>query len=140
MTPNRITVALEKYAKQIPGENISIFQNYLKEASDDCMDEFMWLPIKGKTKTLLFSIFLGGIAVDRFYVGDKGVGAAKLIFRLLSVTILSGIPIVGLLASLASSIWCFADIFITYKIAKQINYDNLTEFLKRHKEIATPLE
>ena len=37
----------------------------------------MSLPIKGKTKTLLLSIFLGGIAVDRFYIGDKGVGAAN---------------------------------------------------------------
>ncbi len=66
MTPNRITVALEKYEKQIPKDNVSFLQTYLKEASDDCMDEFMSLPIKGKTKTLLFSIFLGGIAVDRF--------------------------------------------------------------------------
>lgn len=139
MTPNRITVALEKYEKQIPKDNVSIFQNYLKEASDDCMDEFMSLPIKGKTKTLLFSIFLGGIAVDRFYIGDKGVGAAKLILRLLA-TFLSGVAVLGVILSLASSIWCIADIFITYKIAKQINYENLTAFLKRHKEVATPLE
>lgn len=133
MTPNRVTVALEKYEKLIPKEYIFNFQEYLKEASDDCMDKLMSLPTKGTIKTLLFSIFLGGIGVDRFYVEDKGVGVAKLIFRLLA-TFLSGVAVLGLILGLASSIWCIADIFITYKIAKQINYERLTAFLKYTKK------
>lgn len=140
MTPNRITIALEKYGKQIPKDCIHYFKNvYLKEASDDCLDEFILLPIKGKTKTLLFSIFLGGFGADRFYLGDKKTGIAKLIFGLISL-ILSGVPILGLILSLASSIWCIADIFITYKNAKEINFDTLTTFLRKHKEVVSPSE
>ena len=73
MTPNRVIVALEKYERYIPSDKVSLFTTYLEEASDDCMDEFMFLPVKSKVKTLLFSIFLGGIAVDRFYIGDVGL-------------------------------------------------------------------
>ena len=139
MTEAKIAQALEKYGKQIPQDNLTNFQTYLKEASDDCANELMTLPLKGKTATLLFAIFLGGIAVDRFYVGDIGIGVAKLIFRLLA-TFLSGIAFLGLVVNLISSIWCIADIFITYKIAKEINYQRLTAFLRNHKEVQPPLE
>ncbi len=133
MTPNRVTVALEKYSKQIPQENIDMFKNHLVEASDECFDVFMQIPIKGKTKTLLFALFLGGIAVDRFYIGDTGKGWGKLILKLVSV-FLSSVPVLGLLLSLSSLIWGIADIFITYKIAKSINYENLIGYLKTHKD------
>lgn len=129
MTQNRVAVALEKYEKQIPADNVYFFKKYLQEASDDCMDEFMSLPIKGKTKTLLFSIFLGGIAVDRFYIGDIGIGAIKLILRLL-VALLSGTALLGSILSLISAIWSIADIFITYKIAKKINYDSINVYIE----------
>ena len=137
MTPNRVTVALEKYGNQIPKDEIYFFTKHLQEASNSCMDEFMSLPIKGKNKTLLFSIFLGGLGIDRFYIGDKGLGAAKLIFRIF-VVLMADVAILGTLLSLASSIWCIADIFITYKVAKQINYNSLAAYLTRHKEITEP--
>lgn len=133
MTEISIKKALEKYSKEIPQENMIIFQDHLKEASDDCMPELMDVPLKSKTATLLFSIFLGGIAVDRFFIGDIGVGVAKLIFRLVA-TFLSGIPVLGWILSLSSLIWCIADIFITYRITKEINYDRLVAVLKKNRK------
>ena len=138
MTPNRVTVALEKYGKQIPKDEIVFFTKHLQSASNDCMDEFMFLPIKNKNKTLLFSIILGGLGVDRFYVGDKGLGVAKLIFRIIAV-LLSEVIFLGTLLSLISSIWCIADVFVTYKITKQINYNYLSSYLLRHNEAESPL-
>ena len=131
MTPNRVTVALEKYGKQIPSYGISNFTRALEAADSHCMDKFMFLPIKGKTKTLLFSIFLGGIGVDRFYIGDNGLGAGKLAVRIISL-LTNSVPVLGVIMSLASSIWCIADIFITYKKAKEMNYSKLVSYLKRH--------
>ena len=133
MTPNRVTVALEKYGKQIPETGVYYFREQLQKASNDCMDNLMYFPIKSKTKTLLFSLFLGGIAVDRFYIGDYKLGAAKLILRLLA-TFLSSVPTLGIVLRLSSLVWGLADIFITYKLAKQNNYENLLAFLKAHRE------
>lgn len=133
MTNERVMVAMEKFGKQIPDFGQVELKKRLSEAEDECMDELMFMPMKGKVKTLMFSIFLGGIAVDRFYVGDTGVAVFKLIFGILS-TILSFVPVLGIILSLARGIWSFVDIFVCYKKAKSINFNNLIMFLNRHKK------
>ena len=139
MTTDRITAAMRKYWNKIPTENVFHLQYYLKEASDDCFEEFMSLRIKGLVRTVLFSVFLGDFAVDRFYIGDTGIGIAKLILRWLPIllSLFSGnslIVILSLICTLAYIIWYIADIFISYKNAKKVNYEILSSFLIRHKE------
>lgn len=139
MTTDRITAAMRKYGNKIPTENVFYLQYYLKEASDDCFEEFMSLRTKGKIRTLLFSIFLGDFAVDRFYVGDVGEGCVKLLLRWIPVLlfIFSSNWLLDLLiviCGLAYLIWYIVDIFVTYKIAMKVNYEILSSFLIRHKE------
>lgn len=133
MTPNRITVALEKYQKHVPEEDLLQLRRALELAYDECLDEFMFLPIKKKTTTLLLSLFLGGIAADRFYLGNYGLAFSKLIFRVVSI-FMSAVPILGLVMSIISGIWCFADIFLTYKETKAMNYRLLLHYLRKHEK------
>ncbi len=138
MTPNRVTVALEKYTRCIDSSDQAVLKSMLASADNSCTDELMYLPMKSPVATILLSLFLGGLGVDRFYVGDNKMGIAKLIARIASVTFLSGIPVLGTIASLAVSVWLIADIFITYKMAKKKNLATLTEFLRKHKQKTRP--
>ncbi len=74
---------------------------------------------------LLLSIFLGGLGVDRFYLGHIGLGVGKLILWLsaLPLTIIS----FGLLAPLiwpATFIWWLIDvIMIATKNVKNVTWE-----------------
>ena len=141
MTANRVQVAIEKYGKKIPADSTSSFKRHLMDADDSCMDEFMFLKIKSPLTALLLSIFLGAFGVDRFYLGDKGIGLAK-IFLPLGASLLSFIPGIGILlnliASLAIMIWRFVDIFLVFRDAKRYNYDRLTGYLQIKRKRYSP--
>lgn len=62
---------------------------------------------------LLFSVFLGGLGVDRFYIGDTGMGIAKL-----------------LLCGFTFGIWPLIDIFLCYKEVKERNFTLLMKALQ----------
>ena len=85
-----------------------VFKNALTKASDESYNDIITVPVKNPTTVLLLSIFLGGLGVDRFYIGDTGLGIAKL-----------------LLGWLTAGIWPLIDIFMTYKKVKQTNMQNL---------------
>lgn len=56
--------------------------NYIKKKLTD-LDENSWgsvqmMDLKDPTLCLILSILCGGIGVDRFFVGDVGLGIAKL--------------------------------------------------------------
>ena len=64
------------------------------------------------TTVLLCSIFLGGIGVDRFIIGDVGLGIAKLLFGWITL-----------------GIWPLIDIFFSYKKAKEKNLQTILSSL-----------
>ena len=133
MTPNRVTVAIEKYKPQIPSGYEGMFRNALEEADDRCMDEFMFLPIKRKGVTLALSLFLGHLGLDHFYLGNKKKGVMKLACFVMT-TILSSSNASGATAlfGIALGIWCLVDIFKNHKRATYINYYGLSGYLYDH--------
>lgn len=133
MTPNRAALVIAKYGKHIPNDCRLSFCDLLEQADDACLDALMMTPVKKKLDIILFSIFLGRIGVDRFYVGDVGLGILKILFNLLT-KILWIFPILGNISNVAFLIWHIVDIFITYKIAERINYDRLAYTLIRYSK------
>lgn len=138
MTANRITVAMEKYAKEIPPDKREVLARRLKDVGDESMDKLMTLPIKKRITTLLLAIFLGGIGAQRFYIGDRKMGVYRILASV-AVSFFSFLvplditwQVVYILVSLASFGWIVAECFLSYKAVKQKNFLLLAEFSAIH--------
>jgi TM2 domain-containing membrane protein YozV len=80
------------------------------------MDESKWimiqsLQLKDTQTSLLISIFLGTYGIDRFYIGDTGIGVGKL------------------LTCGGLGIWTIVDWFMIQKATRQKNFEKIQQFL-----------
>lgn len=80
------------------------------------MDESKWgalsaIQFKNPTTALMLSIFLGYYGVDRFYIGNTGMGVGKL------------------LTCGGCGIWAIIDWFLISNAAKEENYKKLQAYL-----------
>ncbi len=108
MTSEKVQQALMMYKDKIPNDKILVFKNYLEKASDEKLDSLMFAKTYSSTTTLLLSLFLGSLGIDRFYIGDTGLGICKLLFGWLTF-----------------GIWPLIDIFMSYRKAEEKNLNNL---------------
>ena len=108
MTDEKVQEVYSTYVNALPEEKKLVFKNALKKADDDKYDNLVGVSVKSPVATVLLSIFLGGLGVDRFYIGDVGLGVGKL-----------------LVGWLTAGIWPFIDIFFSYKKAKEKNFQAL---------------
>ena len=80
------------------------------------MDESKWsilstMQFKNPTTALLLSIFLGVYGIDRFYIGDTGIGIGKL------------------LTCGGLGIWTIIDWFLISGATKEQNYNKLQTYI-----------
>ena len=116
MEQNKVTAIIMQYKDLIPSEQVYMLREALEKADDGVYDRLTTVGTKSPIMTLLLSIFLGGFGVDRFYLGDIGLGIAKLAV----VFVTFGLAFV----------WPLVDIFFCYKKAKKVNFDNLMRAIK----------
>lgn len=93
---------------KIPEEKKILLRDRLLASPDEACDRILCTKLYNPTHVLLFSIFLGGFGVDRFMIGDTGLGIAKLLFGWVTC-----------------GIWPIIDIFISHNKAKEKNFNNL---------------
>ena len=105
MTEDKVNEVFLFYGKKIADDKQLFFKKALQEADDSKYSAVCGVDLLSPTRTILMSIFLGGLGIDRFYVGDIGFGVGKL-----------------LLGWLTAGIWQIIDIFICYKKAKEKNF------------------
>ena len=108
MTDDKIAAIIAHFGSNLTDSDKLALRSQLMTASDAKYSLVMSTPVKSTTTTLILSIFLGGLGIDRFYLGDTGLGVCKLLFGWLTFYI-----------------WPFIDIFVTYKRAKEINMKNI---------------
>lgn len=108
MTEDRITQCLMFVKDYIAEDKMMFVRDKLKDADDNVLDNLMLRKFHDPTHILLFSLLLGGFGVDRFVIGDTGIGVAKL-----------------LLSWATCGIWSLIDIFVCNKRAKELNFSSL---------------
>lgn len=99
-------------AGNLPVESLPMIRERLEALDDSQTAYVLSADIKSPTTALILSIFLGYFGADRFYIGQIGLGVAKL-----------------LLAWATFGIWVLVDWFLIMNATKQANLAALNQSL-----------
>ena len=79
MEKSKIDLYLTTNAKYFEPSAIPIIRQKMENASDETLLTLQATELKDPTTVLLLSIFLGSLGIDRFMIGDVGMGILKLL-------------------------------------------------------------
>ena len=79
MEKQKIDLYLTTNSKYFEASAIPVVRQKLENASDDALVALQATELKDPTIILIISIFLGGLGIDRFMLGDTGMGILKLL-------------------------------------------------------------
>ena len=65
--------------KYFPAEKIMLIKERLLALDEQRFQMVSMIELKDPTTLLLISIFIGGLGIDRFMIGDTGMGILKLL-------------------------------------------------------------
>lgn len=102
---------LMTYSKYFPEENILMLKEKFETIDESKMSLMYSLQFKDPITALILSLVVGGLGIDRFYIGDTGLGIAKL------------------LTCGGCGIWTIIDYFLIMKRTKEKNYEKLLTFI-----------
>lgn len=111
MEQQKIDMFIMTNQKYFPSEKIMFLKDKLKTMDDEKFSLITSIELKDPTTILLISIFLGVLGIDRFMIGDTGMGILKL---------LTG-GVCGILA--------LVDWFSISKKVKELNFNNVMAIL-----------
>ena len=97
--------------KYLPADKIVFIKQKMQEVDDEKFSLISALEYKDPMNILLVSIFVGSLGIDRFMLGDTGMGILKLLTM-------------GLCGVLTIVDW-----FTVQKKAKDVNFQNLMMIL-----------
>ena len=79
MDQQRVDMYIMTNQKYFPAEKIMFLKEKLRMADENKFSFVSTVELKDPTTLLLVSIFLGGLGIDRFMIGDTGMGVLKLL-------------------------------------------------------------
>lgn len=130
-----------------PATRVPMIQQELEKLDDQGMNALLMADIKNPTTALLLSIFAGSLGVDRFYIGNKELGIAKL--ALMIFGFITSFIFIGIFFLFAAFIWQVVDIFLIMGACKEANFERFTQAINQVKmmnqtakpaTVATPAE
>lgn len=79
MDQQKIDLFIMTNQKYFPAEKIAYLKDKLRTIDEQKFSLLQTIELKDPTTILLVSIFLGGLGIDRFMIGDTGIGILKLL-------------------------------------------------------------
>ena len=79
MDAQKIDMFLMTNAKYFEGHQVPMIRKQLEEASDDKWVQLQSINFKDPTTILIVSLLGGMLGIDRFMLGDTGMGVGKLL-------------------------------------------------------------
>lgn len=79
MEQNKVDMYIMTNQKYFPAEKIMYIKEKLAAMDESKFSMISTIEMKDPTTILLVSIFLGGLGIDRFMLGDTGMGILKLL-------------------------------------------------------------
>ena len=111
MDQNKVDMYVMTNQKYFPAEKIMYLKEKLAAMDESKFTMVSTVELKDPTTILLFSIFLGSLGIDRFMLGDTGMGILKL------------------LTGGCCGILTIIDWFTVSKKTKELNFNNLMTVL-----------
>lgn len=111
MDQNKVDMYIMTNQKYFPAEKIMYLKEKLAAMDENKITMISTVELKDPTTILLVSIFLGGLGIDRFMLGDIGMGILKL------------------LTGGCCGILTIVDWFTISKKARETNFNNLMTLL-----------
>ena len=79
MEQQKIDMFIMTNQKYFPSEKLMYFKDKLRTMDEEKFSLISTIEFKDPTTILLFSILLGWLGIDRFMIGDIGMGILKLL-------------------------------------------------------------
>lgn len=115
----------------LPSDKLLLLQRELEDLDEGALNALMMVELRQPVIALILAIFFGEFGVDRFYIGNKELGLAKLIaFGISFVTLFI---LIGLLLFMGLYLWKFIDCFLIMKACKEANYQRLMAQIQQFK-------
>lgn len=111
MDTQKVDMFIMTNGKDFPEQKVPFIRERLLAFDDSKWAALSTVQFKNPTTALLLSIFLGCYGIDRFYLGQTGMGVGKL------------------LTCGGVGIWAIIDWFLISNSTKELNYNKLQAYL-----------
>lgn len=110
MDVNRIDQFILMHGNKFPTESVPMIREQLGMLDDSQFTRIAAYPYKSPTVALIISLLIGSLGIDRFYLGQVGLGIAKL------------------LTGGGCGVWTIVDWFLIMGATRRKNYEVLVTY------------